>query len=94
MSRSFSNVKNVSAFVANEISRRGYSAASQPQGVVSSAVRVGAPKMMLKKGTEESGDISWVPDPVTGYYRPENLAKEVDPAELREMLLKSKTGRQ
>lgn len=50
--------------------------------------------MLLKKGQEDSGKTSWVPDPVTGYYRPENLAKEVDPAELREMLLKSKTGQQ
>ncbi|MCL7050089.1 hypothetical protein MKW94_013983 [Papaver nudicaule] len=31
---------------------------------------------------------SWVPDPVTGYYRPENHADEIDVAELREMLLK------
>ncbi|KAK2970066.1 hypothetical protein RJ640_006539 [Escallonia rubra] len=32
----------------------------------------------------------WVPDPVTGYYRPENQAKELDAAELRELLLKHK----
>ncbi|KAK2990454.1 hypothetical protein RJ640_011202 [Escallonia rubra] len=32
----------------------------------------------------------WVLDPVTGYYRPENQAKELDAAELRELLLKHK----
>ena len=92
MARSFSNVKNVSAFIANQISRRGYSAASQ--GVVSGTARVGAPKMMMKNGTEESGKTAWVPDPVTGHYRPENMVKEVDPVELREMLLKTKIRKQ
>lgn len=29
----------------------------------------------------------WGPDPVTGFYRPENRGVEIDPAELREMLL-------
>ncbi|KAI3968552.1 hypothetical protein MKX01_007862 [Papaver californicum] len=33
---------------------------------------------------------SWVPDPVTGYYRPESHADDIDVAELREMLLKQK----
>ncbi|MBW3872751.1 hypothetical protein HHC24_11350, partial [Neisseria meningitidis] len=37
---------------------------------------------------QEAGATSaWGPDPVTGYYRPENGAVEIDPAELREMLL-------
>ena len=30
---------------------------------------------------------AWVPDPVTGYYRPGSAAKEVDAAELRAKLL-------
>lgn len=38
----------------------------------------------------ESNKTSWVPDPVTGYYRPETHAKEIDAAELRNMLLKYK----
>lgn len=29
--------------------------------------------------------VSWVPDPVTGYYRPENI-KDIDAAELRAKL--------
>ncbi|KAI3460796.1 hypothetical protein Pfo_017459 [Paulownia fortunei] len=95
MARSFSNAKTVSAFITSRISavvtRRGYAAASQ--GGVSNNVRSGAPNVMLKKGSEESAKISWVPDPVTGYYRPENHAKEIDAAELREMLVKNKTRR-
>ncbi|GKV31474.1 hypothetical protein SLEP1_g40159 [Rubroshorea leprosula] len=39
----------------------------------------------------ESGDSSaWAPDPVTGYYRPGNHTAEIDPVELREMLLNQK----
>ncbi|KAJ1692106.1 hypothetical protein LUZ63_008804 [Rhynchospora breviuscula] len=32
----------------------------------------------------------WVPDPVTGYYRPSNRVVDVDAAELRAMLLRPK----
>ncbi|CAI9767830.1 unnamed protein product [Fraxinus pennsylvanica] len=95
MARSFSNVKIVSAFLANKVSAaatgRGYSAAAQ--GGVSKSLSGGgvAPNMMLKKGVEESSKTtSWVPDPVTGYYRPENQAAEIDAAELRALLLKNK----
>ncbi|KAL0315225.1 UNVERIFIED_CONTAM: protein SENESCENCE-ASSOCIATED21, mitochondrial [Sesamum calycinum] len=90
MACSFSSAKTVSAFVTL-VTRRGYAAASQ--GGMSSAIRTGAPNVMLKKGSEESGKTSWVPDPVTGYYRPETQAKEIDAAELREMLV-NKTRRQ
>ena len=95
MARSISHAKLVSAFVVDRISvvasRRGYAAASQ--GAVSSRVTGGGARsnLMLKKGGEESAKTtSWVPDPVTGYYRPENHAKEIDAAELRQMLLKHK----
>nr|CAA38314.1 late embryogenesis abundant protein [Gossypium hirsutum] len=30
---------------------------------------------------------AWAPDPVTGYYRPENCGAEIDAADLREMML-------
>ncbi|KAL2556678.1 senescence-associated protein 21 [Forsythia ovata] len=101
MARSFSNVKIVSAFVANKISAattgRGYVAAAAAPAPAQSGVSkslsgggVGS-NMMLKKGVEESGKTtSWVPDPVTGYYRPENQAAEIDAAELRALLLKNK----
>ncbi|XWS46628.1 hypothetical protein CRYUN_Cryun14cG0084900 [Craigia yunnanensis] len=96
MARSFSNVKLFSTFIvdgiSNAISRRGYAAASQ--GIVSSGVRGGAARnaaVVKKTGEEMAGakeKVSWVPDPVTGCYRPENCANEIDVAELRAMLLK------
>nr|KJB23299.1 hypothetical protein B456_004G090700 [Gossypium raimondii] len=99
MARSFSNAKLFSTFVvdgiSNVISRRGYAAASQ--GIVSSGIRGGAGRsaaaVVKKTGEEMSGGakekVSWVPDPVTGCYRPENCANETDVAELRATLLKN-----
>ncbi|KAL1558380.1 protein SENESCENCE-ASSOCIATED GENE 21, mitochondrial-like [Salvia divinorum] len=97
MARSFSNAKTVSSFIGNQISasvaRRGYSAASQGMGSSGGGRVVGAaPNVMLKKGSEKAGESAWVPDPVTGYYRPESKAKELDPAELRKMLIRSKNN--
>ncbi|XP_022757954.1 protein SENESCENCE-ASSOCIATED GENE 21, mitochondrial-like [Durio zibethinus] len=96
MARSFSNARLFSTFVVDgisqAISRRGYAAASQ--GVVSNGVREGAARnaaVVKKTGEEMAGakeKVSWVPDPVTGCYRPENCANEIDVAELRAMLLK------
>ena len=98
MARSFSNAKVLSAVVfdgiSNAIYRRGYAAASQ--GVVSSVARGGGGAArsgtVVKKTGEQrapSGEkVSWVPDPVTGCYRPENTANEIDVAELRATLLK------
>ncbi|XP_028122344.1 phytochrome A-like [Camellia sinensis] len=34
--------------------------------------------VVIKSGEEEATKTSWVPDPVTGYYRPENKANEID----------------
>ncbi|XP_057981176.1 protein SENESCENCE-ASSOCIATED GENE 21, mitochondrial-like [Malania oleifera] len=78
------------------ISRRGYAAAAAP-GVAATAAggggggggRSGA---VVKKQGEQTGKAtsSWVPDPVTGYYRPENLADEIDVVDLRNMLLRHK----
>ncbi|OMO63861.1 Late embryogenesis abundant protein, LEA-5 [Corchorus capsularis] len=95
MARSFSSAKLFSTFVAdgisNAISRRGFSAASQ--GIASSGVRAAAarnPTVVKKTGEEIAGakeKVAWVPDPVTGHYRPEN-SNEIDVAELRAMLLK------
>ncbi|KAH7838622.1 hypothetical protein Vadar_029196 [Vaccinium darrowii] len=104
MARSLSNAKLLSAFVVDRISfssvasdviRRGYAAASQ--GVVSGPVGgagVGRSGVTGKKGgAEATKTSSWVPDPVTGYYRPENQADEIDVAELREMLVNNKIRR-
>ena len=73
--------------------RRGYAAASQ--GVASSVARSGnsGSSMVKKQGEEIVGStekVSWVPDPVTGYYRPENRVDEIDVAELRAILLNNK----
>ncbi|KAK3415477.1 hypothetical protein EUGRSUZ_H01104 [Eucalyptus grandis] len=98
MARSLSNAKLFSAALVDGISasiaRRGYAAASQ--GVASSFAKTGATRstVMSKKTGEEKARsterVSWVPDPKTGYYRPENRAEEIDVAELRAMLLKNK----
>uniref|UniRef100_A0A0V0HQP8 Putative late embryogenesis abundant protein Lea5-like n=1 Tax=Solanum chacoense TaxID=4108 RepID=A0A0V0HQP8_SOLCH len=89
MARYFSNCKIISAFVVDSVSvaiqRRGYAAASQ--GGVSGSVRGSG---VVRSNVMESNKTSWVPDPVTGYYRPESHAKEIDAAELRNMLLKYK----
>ncbi|XP_012473486.1 protein SENESCENCE-ASSOCIATED GENE 21, mitochondrial [Gossypium raimondii] len=78
--------------IFNAISRRGYSAAaSASRGVVSSGVRGGAASnaAVAKQAREETKEkVSWVPDPVTGCYRPENCGNEIDVAELRAVLLK------
>ena len=92
MARSFSNAKLLSAFVVDGfsriVSRRGYATASVSVRGGGSATNSGV--MAKKVGEESTKTSSWVPDPVTGYYRPENHAKEIDVAELREMLLKNK----
>ncbi|KAJ4834087.1 Late embryogenesis abundant protein Lea5 [Turnera subulata] len=97
MARSLSNAKLLVASVADGLSlpvfRRGYAAA--PHGVVSGSFgRGGATSGMMGKVQEtammkeDSGAISaWAPDPITGYYRPANTSAQIDPVELREMLL-------
>ncbi|KAM3376631.1 protein SENESCENCE-ASSOCIATED 21, mitochondrial-like [Capsicum galapagoense] len=91
MARYFPNSKIVCAFVVDSISaaiqRRGYAAASQV-----AASSNGRSNVMMKKVVKESNETttSWGPDPVTGYYRPESHVKEIDAAELRNMLLKHK----
>ena len=92
MAQSFSNAKVLSALVSKAINRRGFSAAASAATTKATAARSGAPASMIKKTREEivgsTEKVSWVPDPRTGCYRPENLSKEIDPAELRAMLLK------
>ncbi|PQQ17162.1 late embryogenesis abundant protein Lea5 [Prunus yedoensis var. nudiflora] len=80
------------------IQRRCYAAASQ--GPVPAGLgREGSRSSMVEERIvnamkEESGlgsSSAWAPDPRTGYYRPANCGDEIDPVELREMLLKHKT---
>lgn len=77
------------------MNRRGYAAA--PNGAVTATFGSGGSRsgMVGKVKVEENAAIkgdsgaysAWAPDPITGFYRPANCAPEIDPAELREMLL-------
>jgi hypothetical protein len=71
--------------------RRCYSvAAVVVKGCGRKAVEKVAKRIMGKEvnTAAASGEKTpWVPDPVTGYYRPAGGAKEVDAAELRARLL-------
>ena len=80
---------NAVVFVFLLFNRRGFAATTaQPSGVKGGAV-VSA---VMKKGMEESNQkiAAWIPDPKTGYYRPETGSNEIDPAELRAALLNKK----
>ncbi|CAN8306384.1 unnamed protein product [Cochlearia groenlandica] len=84
MARSLSNAKIL--FVAQEFSnaifRRGFAVATKTasEGCVS--------KKIVQESSGEKAP--WVPDPKTGYYRPETGSEEIDPAELRAILLNNK----
>eukprot|EP00262_Sarcandra_glabra_P015274 TRINITY_DN466_c1_g1_i2.p1 TRINITY_DN466_c1_g1~~TRINITY_DN466_c1_g1_i2.p1 ORF type:complete len:117 (-),score=11.51 TRINITY_DN466_c1_g1_i2:81-383(-) len=96
MARSLSNANNLLAAITDglalAINRRSFSAASH--GVVSNVVRGGGgvvKKVEDKKVFKKiEGENSWVPDPVTGYYRPANRTGEIDVAALRDSLLTRK----
>lgn len=51
-------------------------------------------KLEERVGMKEEFSSAWAPDPRTGYYRPANLGDEIDPVELREMLLNQKVRQQ
>nr|GLL48771.1 protein SENESCENCE-ASSOCIATED GENE 21, mitochondrial-like [Ipomoea trifida] len=89
MALSFSTAKLVADRISVAV-RRGYAAAAASQGGVSGGGRNG---VMKKSGEASRKETSWVPDPITGYYRPENIAKEVDAAEMRAALLNNKIRR-
>ncbi|XP_066308654.1 late embryogenis abundant protein 2-like [Miscanthus floridulus] len=64
-------------------SMRGY-AASAASGAMRRAAEGAAGAGEAKEaGRAAAAEISWVPDPVTGHYRPANWAAAVDPADLR-----------
>nr|GMD97445.1 protein SENESCENCE-ASSOCIATED GENE 21, mitochondrial-like [Ipomoea batatas] len=87
MALSFSTAKLVADRISVAV-RRGYAAAAAAsQGGVSGG------GVMKKAGEASRKETSWVPDPVTGYYRPENIAKEMDAAEMRAALIKNKIRR-
>ncbi|KAL1191779.1 Late embryogenis abundant protein 41 [Cardamine amara subsp. amara] len=73
--------------------RRSYVATSE-NATAAGFSKEGSTRVMVgkmeKRADQEAAESAWAPDPVTGYYRPSNHAAEIDPAELREMLLKNK----
>ncbi len=88
MARFLSNFSLAAAFHSR---RRGYS--SSAAAVIKSTIEE---KIMMMKGSKQMvsdapASSSWVPDPVTGYYRPANRVGDLDPAELRNMLLSRKS---
>ncbi|KAK7277762.1 hypothetical protein RJT34_22779 [Clitoria ternatea] len=92
MARSFTNLKVLSTLVADALTRRGYAAATQSATRGGGAASMSGKMAPKKKGDDKvsSGEkVSWVPDPVTGCYKPENT-KEIDVAELRATLLAKK----
>ncbi|KAJ0878347.1 putative Late embryogenesis abundant protein, LEA_3 subgroup [Helianthus annuus] len=89
------SAKLISSFIVDQLSgvaRRGL--ATVTKGSVYGSVR-GSGVAMIKKATSEKSkkSSSWVPDPVTGYYKPEGQINPVDAAELRELPLKQKNLR-
>ncbi|XP_055819382.1 protein SENESCENCE-ASSOCIATED GENE 21, mitochondrial-like [Solanum dulcamara] len=89
MARFFLNVKLFSDQFSLFVTRKGYAVAASGGGRRGGELSNVMMKQ-LKGGDEESVPKSpWVPDPVTGYYRPENQADQIDAVELRRMLLKS-----
>ena len=74
-------------FSGSIVLRRSY-VATVPGFGKGGSTRVTVGKMEQRANQE--AESAWAPDPVTGYYRPSNRADEIDPAELREMLLKNK----
>ncbi|CAJ1963378.1 unnamed protein product [Sphenostylis stenocarpa] len=91
MAQSLSQAKRALSFALN---RRGYAVASNVSSSSSSSVRGGMSGIEMgvaKNGSGPSGASSaWAPDPVTGYYRPINHRDEIDPVELRKLLLNHK----
>ncbi|CAE5956371.1 unnamed protein product [Arabidopsis arenosa] len=96
MARSLANAKILSVFVSEKLSnavfRRGFAAATKTalDGSVSSGGTASAAEMKKNVGEASSEKAPWVPDPKTGYYRPETVSEEIDPAELRAVLLNNK----
>ncbi|XP_057422110.1 late embryogenesis abundant protein Lea5-like [Lotus japonicus] len=70
--------------------RRGYAAAAAATSDAAVSVRVGLIRSIEEKPVLSEARSPWAPDPVTGYYRPINCTPQIDPVELRQMLLNHK----
>lgn len=98
MSRAIANATlyaAVSSGLSKVVVGRSFSAAAGAVASGRQMERTGAAALMRGEDKAlkiEVGDAatSWVPDPVTGYYRPANRGDEVDVAELRNLHLNNK----
>ncbi|XP_076940732.1 protein SENESCENCE-ASSOCIATED GENE 21, mitochondrial-like [Bidens hawaiensis] len=73
------SVNRVSSFIVDQVTvvaRRGY--ATGTQGSISGTVRGSGVAMMKKAGEDSKKSTTWVPDPVTGYYKPESQINHAD----------------
>ncbi|KAG6484214.1 late embryogenesis abundant protein Lea5-like [Zingiber officinale] len=68
------------------LNRRAYSAAALEKRTTV-LVKSSTTTSSVASSTSSSSSNSWVPDPETGYYRPSDIGRQVDAAELRAMLL-------
>ncbi|XP_040380062.1 protein SENESCENCE-ASSOCIATED GENE 21, mitochondrial-like [Oryza brachyantha] len=82
------------AVAARVVVARGYAASAASGAMMRRAAAAAAAEgtgagMQGKEGPAAAaaamarGEVSWVPDPVTGHYRPSNWAGGVDAADLR-----------
>ncbi|KAG0502636.1 hypothetical protein HPP92_002708 [Vanilla planifolia] len=100
MARALSSSRALFAVLPNGIGAmicRGYSTAAAAKETAERHVMaeekeavITGKKEIEAASSESSGVTPWVPDPVTGYYRPAKVFREVDPAELRQKVLKEK----
>ncbi|KAI3854600.1 hypothetical protein MKX03_005196 [Papaver bracteatum] len=94
MAGSLSNTKLVLTALVDGISL----SVNRSRGITSGATQaVGSTVVKGEKVKKPSpGAVTevspWIPDAVTGYYRPENHANDIDVAELRDTLLNQKTN--
>ncbi|XP_014495044.1 indole-3-acetic acid-induced protein ARG2-like [Vigna radiata var. radiata] len=93
MASSFTIIKLFSSFSMAENSncftiRRGYAAVSEVGGSMSNS------KMQPKSEEEKVSNENnwWIPDPLTGFYKPLNI-NDIDAAELRAKLLPKKSNK-
>ncbi|KAL5541877.1 hypothetical protein UlMin_009587 [Ulmus minor] len=100
LSRSKLLVSSISDALSLSMSRRGYAVVSEGGSVGGGLGRrgsmngmVGKVEERVSKKEDSEASSAWAPDPLTGYYRPGNRADEIDPVELRQMLLNNKVSK-
>ena len=90
MARTFCNASFATALsdcITVFANSRGYTTAA---AAMTAGSRTAVEQKPVKGGAGDA-TTSWVPDPVTGYYRPANRLAETDAVDLRELLLTRKS---